>query len=136
MFLTQESNLYLPNQNYKLLHSKGNCKQNEKTTYRLGENICKWCNLQGLNFPNIQTTHMVEYLKNTNNIIKFLIYILLQMYVSSIYLLNVTIHLAVDLIYMKFIFWLFLFLIDALNYDGLKKSSVVLIDVRIVVLCG
>ena len=31
-----------PNQTYKLLHSKGNYKQNEKT-YRLGENICKWC---------------------------------------------------------------------------------------------
>ena len=29
-----------PNQTYKLLHSKGNYKQNEKT-YRLGENICK-----------------------------------------------------------------------------------------------
>ena len=27
-----------PNQSYKLLHSKGNHKQNEKTTYRLGEN--------------------------------------------------------------------------------------------------
>ena len=30
-----------PNQTYKLLHSKGNHKQNEKTTYRMGENICK-----------------------------------------------------------------------------------------------
>ena len=30
-----------PNQTYKLLHSKGNHKQNEKTTYGLGENICK-----------------------------------------------------------------------------------------------
>ena len=30
-----------PNQMYKLLHSKGNHKQNEKTTYRMGENICK-----------------------------------------------------------------------------------------------
>ena len=27
----------------KLLHSKGNHKQNKKTTYELGENICKWC---------------------------------------------------------------------------------------------
>ena len=25
----------------KLLHSKGNHKQNKKTTYRMGENICK-----------------------------------------------------------------------------------------------
>ena len=30
-----------PNQTYKLLHSKGNHKQNEKKTLRLGENICK-----------------------------------------------------------------------------------------------
>ena len=28
-----------PNQTYKLLHSKGNHKQNEKTTYRMGENV-------------------------------------------------------------------------------------------------
>ena len=28
---------------HKLLHSKRNHKQNEKTTYRLGENICKFC---------------------------------------------------------------------------------------------
>ena len=30
-----------PNQTYKLLHSKGNHKQSEKTTYGLGENLCK-----------------------------------------------------------------------------------------------
>ena len=30
-----------PNQTYKPLHSKGSHKQNEKTTYRMGENICK-----------------------------------------------------------------------------------------------
>ena len=36
------------NQTYNLLYSKGNHKQNEKTTYSLGENICKWCDQQGL----------------------------------------------------------------------------------------
>ena len=30
-----------PNQTYKVSHSKGNHYQNEKTTYKLGENICK-----------------------------------------------------------------------------------------------
>ena len=30
-----------PHQAYKLLHSKGNHKENEKTTYGLGKNICK-----------------------------------------------------------------------------------------------
>ena len=29
------------NQTYKLLHSNGDHEQNEKTTYGLGENICK-----------------------------------------------------------------------------------------------
>ena len=29
------------NKTYRLLQSKGNHKQNEKTTYRMGENICK-----------------------------------------------------------------------------------------------
>ena len=43
-----------PNQTYKLLHSKGNHQQNEKTTYGLRENIC---DQQGLNFQNIQTVH-------------------------------------------------------------------------------
>ena len=43
-----------PNQTLKLLHSKGNHHQNEKTTYRMGENTCKWYNQQGINFQNIQ----------------------------------------------------------------------------------
>ena len=38
-----------PDQTYKSLHSKGNCKQTEKTTYVMGENACKLCNWQGLN---------------------------------------------------------------------------------------
>ena len=53
-----------PNQTYMLLHSKGNHKQNEKTTYRLGGNIYKWCNRQGLNFQNIQTDHLTQQQKN------------------------------------------------------------------------
>ena len=41
-----------PNQTYKLLHSKKkktkkHHKQNEKTTYQMGENTCKWCDQQG-----------------------------------------------------------------------------------------
>ena len=49
-----------PNQIYKLLHSKWNYKQNEKTTYRLGENICKWCDWQRINFQNIQRAHTTQ----------------------------------------------------------------------------
>ena len=47
-----------PNETYKLLHSKENHKQNEKTANRLRENICKQCNRQGLNLQNIQTVEL------------------------------------------------------------------------------
>ena len=59
-----------PNQPYKLLHSKGNHKQNEKTTYRMAENICKWFNRQGLNFQYIQTAHTTQQQQKTKNSIK------------------------------------------------------------------
>ena len=42
------------------LHSKGNHKQNEKTTYGLEENTCKQWDQQGLNFQNIQTAHTTQ----------------------------------------------------------------------------
>ena len=53
-----------PNQTYKLLHSKGNHQQNEKTTYGMGENICKQYNWQGVNIQNMQTPHTTQYWKN------------------------------------------------------------------------
>ena len=53
-----------PSQTYKLLHSKGNCKQNEEIAYGLGENICKWYNRQGLNFQNIQMAHTTQWQKS------------------------------------------------------------------------
>ena len=37
-----------PNQIYQLFQRKGNHKQNKKTAYRLGENICEWGDQQGL----------------------------------------------------------------------------------------
>ena len=46
-----------PNQTYRLSHSKGNHRPNEKIAYRMEENICKQCDSQGLNFQNIQTAH-------------------------------------------------------------------------------
>ena len=45
------------------MHSKGNHKQNEKITYRMGENICKLCDGEGIDFQNIQTTHTAQYKK-------------------------------------------------------------------------
>ena len=49
-----------PNQTCKFLHSKGNHQLNEKATYGLGENICKQCDRQGLNFQNIQTANTIQ----------------------------------------------------------------------------
>ena len=58
-----------PNQTSKILHSWGNHKQNEKTIYGLGENSCKWCNWQGLNFQNIQAAHTIHlYVESKNNV--------------------------------------------------------------------
>ena len=52
-----------PNQTDKLLHSKGNHKQNEKTDCGWGENICKQYDWQGLNFQNMQTVHTAQLQK-------------------------------------------------------------------------
>ena len=40
---------------------KGNYKQNEITTYRMGENICKQWDWPGLKLQNIQTAHIAQY---------------------------------------------------------------------------
>ena len=48
----------------KFLHSKGNQKQNEKTTHRMGENICKQGNRQGISLQNLQTAHTTQHQKN------------------------------------------------------------------------
>ena len=50
-----------PNETSKLLHSKGNHKQDEKTTLRMGENICKQINGQRINLQNIETAHAAQY---------------------------------------------------------------------------
>ena len=42
-----------PNETSKLLHSKGNHKQDEKTTLRMGKNICKGINGQRIILQNI-----------------------------------------------------------------------------------
>ena len=53
----------------KLLHSKGNHKQDEKTALIMGENICIWSNWQRINLQNLQAAHAAQYQK-TNNPIK------------------------------------------------------------------
>ena len=39
-------------------------EQNEKTTLRMGENICKWSNQHGINCQNIQRACAAQYHKN------------------------------------------------------------------------
>ena len=34
---------------------------NKKTTYRMGEDICKCCDWQGINLQNIQIAHTAQY---------------------------------------------------------------------------
>ena len=36
-------------------------QQNEKTTHRLGESICKWCDWQEVSLQNLQTAQATEY---------------------------------------------------------------------------
>ena len=36
----------------------------------MGENTCKKCDQQGINFQNIPTAHISQYQKNPNNPIK------------------------------------------------------------------
>ena len=60
-----------PNETYKLLHSKENHKQYEKTTLRMGENICKWSNWQRINLQNIQAAHAAQDQETNNPIQKW-----------------------------------------------------------------
>ena len=46
------------------MHSKGNYKQGEKTTLRMGENNSKCNNRQRINFQNIKLAHTTQCQKN------------------------------------------------------------------------
>ena len=43
---------------------KANYKQDEKTTLRMGENICKQINGQRINLQNLQAAHAAQYRTN------------------------------------------------------------------------
>ena len=45
----------------KGLYRKGNYKQDEKTTPRIGEDICKWSNGQKIKLQNTQIAHGTQY---------------------------------------------------------------------------
>ena len=47
----------------KLLHSKGNYKQGEKTAFRMGENNSKQNNWQRINPQNIQAAPAAQFQK-------------------------------------------------------------------------
>ena len=44
-------------------HSRGNYKQGEKTTLRMGGNDSQWINWQRINFQNMQAAHTIQYQK-------------------------------------------------------------------------
>ena len=46
------------------MYSKGKHKQNKKAAHRMGENIFKWDDWQGIYLQNIQTVNAVQYQKN------------------------------------------------------------------------
>ena len=52
------------------MHSKRNHKQDEKTTLRIGQNICKRSNWQRINLQTIQAAHEAQYQKNKQPIPK------------------------------------------------------------------
>ena len=47
-----------------IIYYKGNYKQGEKTTLRMGENNSKWNNWQRINFQNIQAVYTTQCQKN------------------------------------------------------------------------
>ena len=53
-----------PDKTLKLLLSKGNYKQGEKTTLRMGENNSKRNHCQRINSQNIDAAHTTQYQKN------------------------------------------------------------------------
>ena len=46
------------------MHNRGNYKQGEKTTLRMGENDSKWSNRQRINLKNIQANPEAQFQKN------------------------------------------------------------------------
>ena len=46
------------------MHNEGNCKQGEKTAFRMGENNIKWSNWHIINRKNIQAAHAAQLQKN------------------------------------------------------------------------
>ena len=46
------------------MHIKENLEQNKNTTHRMGDNICKWFDQQGINLQKLLTAHAAQYQKN------------------------------------------------------------------------
>ena len=48
----------------KILHREISHQQNKRTSCRLGEDICKFCDLKGVNIQKIQKTHTTQHQQN------------------------------------------------------------------------
>ena len=53
-----------PNETYKFCTTKKTISKMKRQICRLGENIYKWCNQQGLKFQDIQTGHKTQQRQN------------------------------------------------------------------------
>ena len=49
------------------MHTKGNYKQNNKMTHRMGENVYKQCNRQEINLQDLQTAVCIYLSKKKEN---------------------------------------------------------------------
>ena len=49
------------------MHNKRKHKQNENHFHKMGENICKQRDQQGINLQNTQTAHATQYKKINNS---------------------------------------------------------------------
>ena len=53
-----------PNETYKFCTTKKTISKMKRQICRLGENIYKWCDQQGLKFQDIQTGHKTQQRQN------------------------------------------------------------------------
>ena len=51
--------------NFKAFAQQKKPSAKQKTTYRMGENLCKWSDWQGINLQNVHASHTDLHTKKT-----------------------------------------------------------------------